>query len=109
MEIILTEQCNVPPGSNFGRALGYYIRSTKTGRVFSQRSKHGAPPDGHWRFIRACAEIAQTRLHIADIRVKQEEVDAARMEAGLKPIAYCFPCRVLDAGDVMYMINHCDL
>ena len=114
MEIILSNNCTSLTGS-LGRGFGYYIKSHlsyRSGkeRFFSQRCSKGTiPPDGHWRFITTCAELAQNGLHIADIRVSQEEVDAARMEAGLKPIAYCLPCRVLNAGDVMYIVNPCGL
>ena len=113
MEIFLTEQCKSLTGS-LGRGFGYSIRpyNSKKGktRFFSKRDSKGVvPPDGHWRFILTCAELAHTSLHIEDIRAAQEEVDAARMEAGLKPIAYALPCRVLDAGDVMYIVNHYDL
>ena len=109
MEILLVKGNCLSLSGMLGQGYGYYIRSTKKGRFYSQRSKHSVPPDGHWRFIVACAKLAKDGLHISDIRATQEEVDAARMEAGLKPIAYCFPCRVLDAGDVMYIVNHYDL
>ena len=82
MEIFLSKQCESLTGS-LGRGFGYYIRSTKTGRFFGQRSKHSVPPDGHWRFIVACAELAQNKLHIADIRVRSVEIADALSEAGL--------------------------
>ena len=80
MEIFLSKQCESLTGS-LGRGFGYYIRSTKTGRFFGQRSKHSVLPNGHWRFIVACAELAQHRLHIADIKVDREEVKKALYEA----------------------------
>ena len=107
MEIILSKQCESLTGT-LDVGFGYFV-VRRGDRFFSQRSRHSVPPDGHWRFIVACAELAQNRLYIADIRVTQEEVDAARMKAGLKPIAYCFPCRVLDAGDVIYIVKHYSL
>ena len=108
MEIFLSKQCESFTGTP-GQGFGYAIRK-RGKRFYSVRcSKGSVPPDGHWRFIVTCAELAKSGLHIADIKVKQEEVDAARMEAGLKPIAYCFPCRLLNAGDVMYIVNHCRL
>ena len=81
MEIILSKQCEAIKGS-IGRAFGYYIRSTKKGRFFSQRSKHNVPPDGHWRFIVACAGLTQYQLHIADIRLDWWELYKALREAG---------------------------
>ena len=80
MEVFLTKQCLSLTGC-LGRGYGYYIRSTKKGRFFSQRSKHSVPPDGHWRFIVLCAELAQNKLHITDIRVSRNELGAALYEA----------------------------
>ena len=79
MEIILSKQCESLTGS-LGRGFGYFIvRRGK--RFFSQRSRHSVPPDGHWRFILTCAELAQNKLHIADIRVSREELKQAMYEA----------------------------
>ena len=80
MEIILSQQCKALTGC-IGHRFGYYIRSTKKGRFFSQRSKHSVPSDGHWRFIVACADLAQSGLHIADIIVSREELKQALYEA----------------------------
>ena len=80
MEIFLSKQCESLTGS-LGRGFGYYIRSTKKGRFFSQRSKHSVPPDGHWRFILTCAGLAQNKLHITDVKVSREEVKKALYEA----------------------------
>ena len=60
--------------------LGYFITQRPEG-FFSQRSKHGAPPDGHWRFIVLCAELAQNGLYISDICVPRKELNAALREA----------------------------
>lgn len=60
--------------------LGYFITQRPEG-FFSQRSKHGAPPDGHWRFIVLCAELAQNGLYISDIEVTAGELDDALEEA----------------------------
>ena len=81
MQIILSKQCESLTGS-LGRGFGYAI--VKRGnRFFAQRGNHNVsvPPDGHWRFIVACAELAQHRLHIADIKVSREEVKKALYEA----------------------------
>ena len=82
MEIILSKNCLSLTGM-LNTELGYYIRSTKKGRFYSQRSKHFVPPDGHWRFIVICAELAQNRLYMTDIRVSREEVKQALYEAHL--------------------------
>ena len=79
MEIILSTQCESLQGT-LDAGLGYFI--VKRGkRFYSQRSKHGAPPDGHWRFIVTCAELAQNKLHITDIRVTRDELKTALYEA----------------------------
>ena len=80
MEIILSKQCESLTGSP-GKGFGYYVRSTKTGRFFSQRSRHTVPPDGHWRFILACAELTQSKLHIEDIHIDWPELVGALYEA----------------------------
>ena len=81
MQIILSKQCESLTGS-IGRGFGYVI--VKRGnRFFAQRGNHNVsvPPDGHWRFIVTCAQLAQNRLHIADIKVSREEVKKALYEA----------------------------
>ena len=83
MEIILSKQCGSLTGS-LGQGFGYFIVNRK-GRFYSVRSKHSVPTDGHWRFILACAELAQNGLHIADIRVSHQELSEALSEAGLAP------------------------
>ena len=86
MEIILSKQCEALTGS-LGKGFGYFIqrRRGQDGKYhfFSQRSKHPPIPiDGHLRFIFTCAELAQMRLHIADIRVSRDELVEAVEEAG---------------------------
>lgn len=86
MEIILSENCKSLTGS-LGRGYGYFIvgrwsRKDVKYRFYAQRSKWGVPADGHLRFIFACADIAQSKLHIADIRVSRRELVFALWEAG---------------------------
>lgn len=84
MEIILTKACEALTGM-LDRDYGYYIRRAphKDGKVrfFGQRSKWSVPPDGHLRFILKCAELAQMRLHITDIKVGWLELQTALYEA----------------------------
>ena len=84
MEIILSKQCKALSGS-LGKGFGYSIqrRRDHEGRYhfYSQRSKWNVPPDGHLKFIFTCADLAQMGLHIADIRVKKEELYDALTEA----------------------------
>ena len=79
MEIILSKQCESLTGS-LGQGFGYFIVNRK-GRFYAVRSKHSVPPDGHWRFIVACAQLAQNKLHIADIKVDWFEILTALWEA----------------------------
>ena len=87
MEIILSKQCESLTGA-LGNGYGYFIqrRRGQDGKYhfFSQRSKHPPIPiDGHLRFIFTCAELAQMRLHVSDIRVSAKELRAAFREADL--------------------------
>ena len=80
MEIILSNHCKSITGS-LGRGFGYHIQRRKNGFFAKRNSKGIIPPDGHWRFITTCAELAQAGLYISDIRVKREELKQALYEA----------------------------
>ena len=85
MEIILAPTCESLTGS-LNKTHGYYIRKQQKKnskpRFFGQRSSKGSvPPDGHWRFIADCAELAASGLIIADIRVSHDELFDALIEA----------------------------
>ena len=80
MQVFLSKQCLSLTGL-LRPDLGYYLRSTKKGRFFAQRSRYNVPPDGHLRFIVTCAELAQNKLHITDISVSREELKDALYEA----------------------------
>ena len=91
MEIFLTKQCKALTGS-LGKGYGYFIQRRRSYdgsvRFFSQRSKHPPiPADGHLRFIFACAQLAQMKTHITDIRVTRKELSDALWEAGRKQIS----------------------
>ena len=86
MEIIISKQCESLTGS-LGKGFGYHIQKRtdlkgKT-RFWGVRQSNGEiPADGHLRFIFACAELAQMKLHIANIKVNAQEVHDALYEAG---------------------------
>ena len=85
MEIIISKQCESLTGS-LGKGFGYHIQrrtdlNGKTRFWGVRKSKGAIPPDGHWRFIVLCAEMAKGHLHIADISVKKEELYDALTEA----------------------------
>lgn len=82
MEIILSNQCKSITGS-IGRGFGYHIQRRKNGFFAKRNSKGIVPPSGHWRFILACAELAQNRLHISDIKVAAWELADALHEASI--------------------------
>ena len=101
MEIILSNHCKSLTGS-LGQGFGYFIVNRK-GRFYSVRSKHSVPPDGHWRFILTCADLAQNGLHIADIRVSHQELSEALSEAGL-PLSGApgvRPEKIYSASDIL--------
>ena len=80
MKVILSKQCLSLTGM-LERGLGYHLQKRKNGFYSKRDSKGFVPPDGHWRFIALCAELAQNRLHITDIEVKREELKQALYEA----------------------------
>ena len=91
MELILSRQCESLTGS-FGRSFGYHVqrRSDYDGTIHFwgvRKSKGTVPPDGHLRFILTCANLAQNKLYLADIRVSGAELHDALWEAGLKTAA----------------------
>ena len=82
MEIILSDQCQSLTGS-LGQGFGYSIQKQRGKFVSKRNSKGKIPRDGHLRFIFACAELAQMKLHITDICVSRDEFQSALSEAGL--------------------------
>jgi len=85
MEILITKQCESFTGS-LGKGFGYHIQRRKNG-FFAKRNSNGEiPADGHLRFIFACAELAQMKTHITDIRVSRKEFSNALLEARLRGI-----------------------
>ncbi len=87
MEIFLSKQCKFLCGS-LGKGFGYHIqrRTDPDGKIrfWGVRQSRGeVPANGHLRFILTCAELAQMKLHIADIRVSAKELRLAFNEARL--------------------------
>lgn len=80
MKAILEEHCLSLVGT-IERGLGYHLVQRKNGCFARRDSKAFVPPDGHWRFIVLCAEMAQNKLYITDIQVSREEVKKALYEA----------------------------
>ena len=103
MEIILSKQCESLTGA-ISTDLGYFLVNRK-GRFFSQRSRHSVPPDGHWRFILTCANLAQTRLYLTDIRVKRDELSDALCEAHHFIAATHLRLPIYTARDILNLKN----
>ena len=80
MKIILSPQCESLTGT-LGRDFGYAIRKQHGGFYSIRCSNQRVPRDGHWRFIVLCAQLAQNKLHIADIIVSSIELGKALNEA----------------------------
>jgi len=85
MEIFLSKQCKFLCGS-LGKGFGYHIqrRTDHDGKIRFwgvRQSKGEVPANGHLRFILTCAEIAQMKLHITDIRLLRKELREALSEA----------------------------
>ena len=100
MKIILSQQCESLTGM-LNSSLGYHIEHRKNG-FFSKRNQRGiVPPDGHWRFILTCAQLAQNKLHIADIRVSREELKQALYEARIFIAMQNLRKDIYDARDIL--------
>ena len=112
MEIILTKQCESFTGS-LGRGYGYHIQRRKNGFFAKRNSKSYVPMDGHWRFIKACAELALQDLHIDDILVTAGELKAALDEAGKifysSKLVRARKGEIWHASQVMDLVNNCGL
>ena len=80
MEVILGKGVSSFTGS-LNKAHGYAVQK-RGNRFYGVRNTRGVvPPDGHLKFILGCAEIAQLRMYIADIKVQPGELRAALEEA----------------------------
>ena len=100
MEIILSSNCESFTGS-LGRGFGYSIQRRKN-RFFAKRNSKGTvPPDGHWRFIVSCAQIAKAGLHISDIKVSRDEVMQALKEARIFKPRECFKLEQYNARQLI--------
>ena len=79
MQIILSKNCLALQGV-IGRDYGFHIECRKQ-NFYAVRNAGHVPPDGHWRFIVLCAEMARDGHFIKDIRVSGYEIKAALTEA----------------------------
>jgi len=80
MEIILSPQCENLTGF-LDKNYGYAVQKRKS-KFYGVRSTRGlVPPNGHIRFIFACAKLAQAKLYATDIRLHWSELYDALYEA----------------------------
>ena len=82
MKVILSNRCLSLTGM-LERGLGYHLVKRKNGFYARRDSKSFVPPNGHWRFIVLCSEIAQNGLYITDVDVHWMELQTALYEAHL--------------------------
>ena len=99
MKVILSNMCLSLVGM-LNPELGYHLEHRKNG-FFAVRNNTPAPPDGHWRFIVLCAELAQNKLYVTDIRLLAEELEEALQEAGHYVASQNLRKTVYDARDVL--------
>ena len=98
MKIILSEQCASLTGA-LGKGYGYAVRKHIKGFYGYRNSRGFVPPDGHLRFIIACAKLAQARTHIVDIQLPEREFRNALTEAdiyGIGPVGTYNAKRVIE-------------
>jgi len=105
MEVLLTKHCESLTGS-IGSSLGYYIhrRHDRQGntRFYGVRQAKGyVPPDGHWRFIIACAQLAKASPYFEDIKVGVNELWQALIEAHEFTAANNLKLAVYHARDII--------
>ena len=101
MRIILSKQCESLTGA-LGSGYGYAIRKHKYGYFGYRNSRGYVPPDGHLRFIVACAQLAKDGFHVADIEVPGEELNQAIKEAGITPFMFARKHETLNASSVLH-------
>ena len=104
MDIILNPTCKSFTGS-FGCGYGYAIQKQRKKYVAKRNSNGTVPAWGRLAFIIRCAELAQGKLTISDVRLTVKEFRAAILEAGKQP-GFELSCRdgrkTLNAADVLY-------
>ena len=83
MEIVLTDYCIELQGT-LRPEYGYFI-VRRGEKFFAQRSRHLYNPDGHWRFIKLCTEMARNNMYIYDVKIEGLELYTALLEFGIPP------------------------
>jgi hypothetical protein len=119
MEVFLSKQCESITGSLL-RSYGYHIQrrtdADGTIRFWGVRKSKGiVHPSGHLLFILNCANLAQSKLHITDVRVSRDEMMDALWEAGVRNAADYIAANKMDfpayfsAQDIINLKNKYNL
>ena len=119
MEVFLSKQCESLTGSLL-RSYGYHIqRRTDANGIIHfwavRKSKGIVRLTGHLLFILNCANLAQSKLHITDVRVSAGEMCDALYEAGKKDAADYIAANKMDfpayfsADDIINLRNKYNL
>lgn len=113
MKVTLSEQCLSLAGM-LERGLGYHLQRRKNGFFAKRNTKGFVPPDGHWRFIVLCAEMAQNKLYITDIKVDWAELTIALRKAHHFVASDAVFCNgqkhtkiLYDAADILSIASEC--
>ena len=101
MKLYLSKQCESLTGS-LGKGYGYAVRQHVKGYYGYRNAKGTVPPDGHWRFIVACATLAINRLHVSSIQVHWMELSDALYTARHFVANAHVRANAVDKGKLMY-------
>ena len=102
MKLILSVYCTSFTGA-LSKSYGYAVRKHNNGFYGYRNSRGDVPPDGHLRFIIACAKLAGG-LYVADIEIDSIELACALKEAGHKYASWYVttdPRHIFHAADIL--------
>ena len=80
---------------------GYFIQRRGKRFFAARRSKKPAPPDGQWRFILMCAQMAYNKQFLADIRVFPDDLGPALYNAHHFTACRNIKDRIYNARDII--------
>ena len=83
------------------RNYGYAVQKRKNGFYGVRTTHRNIPPDGHWRFILACAQIAHLGLYISDVKVTRSEIRGALHEANHYLAAQNLRLEIYSSRDIL--------
>jgi hypothetical protein len=100
MKLFLSAQCCSLVGM-LDHTHGYHIQRRANGFYTKRNTRGLVPPDGHWRVILACAQMALLGFHITDIRVTVAELREALIEARHFSAAHNLRLPLYNARDII--------